>query len=516
MTRKSNGNDDDPRAACYVRVSTSEQARPDKPSLAQQEEKARQLCAVHDWQVVAVYTDVVSGKRWERPDLQRLLADARAGAFARVVFLKIDRLGRNTRDILEVSERLAEAGVAVVSVRESFDTSTPTGKFYFTLLGALAELEAGTIAERTVAGRVGRVQGGKYQASRCPYGYTYSKRTGKLKVDKAQAEVVRRIFGWSVEGAGLRVIAGRLAAEGIAPPSDTLHGEWHLTTLSKLLRSARYVGRASYGGEPMRCPAIVDEALFLAANTTLKERNTFRHHEAKHDYLLQDTLFCRTCGSKFMSKTDAATGRQVYMCRRRRVYGPKAGHEGVRWRWRADEIEPLVKRHVARLLVDPTYLLHEAELYEARASGAQGELARAVGLLRERLTDLDCRRQRAIDLAVAGRITTAEVEARLTQLQRDRADAEAELASLEREPLSGARLANWAALLRDAATMFAKGRELLPQVADDDTWVDDVLGSVEDWRGQVRQLVTRVWVETDGSLTFEGALGGAPSYPSSR
>ena len=125
------------KAAIYTRVSTEEQAQPDKTSLAQQRERAEAFCKAHGWQVVQVYEDAgVSGAKSSRPALNIMLADAGEGKFQRVVFLKLDRRGRNLRDLLNISHRLNEIRVGIVSIHDSFDTGTSSGRLFFSILGA--------------------------------------------------------------------------------------------------------------------------------------------------------------------------------------------------------------------------------------------------------------------------------------------------------------------------------------------------------------------------------------------
>ena len=66
---KRTSNEDDRRAVGYVRVSSQEQAQPDKPSLGQQEERIRSQCSASEWELVGLYRDVISGKEWERHQL---------------------------------------------------------------------------------------------------------------------------------------------------------------------------------------------------------------------------------------------------------------------------------------------------------------------------------------------------------------------------------------------------------------------------------------------------------------
>ena len=90
-------------------------------------------------EVEEVYIDKASGKNAQRPELQKMMGYVRRGDT--VVVESISRFARNTRDLLELVERLTAKGVEFVSQKEAIDTTTPTGKFMLTIFGAVAELE---------------------------------------------------------------------------------------------------------------------------------------------------------------------------------------------------------------------------------------------------------------------------------------------------------------------------------------------------------------------------------------
>lgn len=105
-----------------------------------------------------VFEDVVTGAKAARPGLDGALDWARPGDT--LVVCALDRLARNLRDLIGLGNRLAEAGVGLVSLREAIDTGTPAGVLVFHLFGALAEFERETIRERTRAGlAAGRARG---------------------------------------------------------------------------------------------------------------------------------------------------------------------------------------------------------------------------------------------------------------------------------------------------------------------------------------------------------------------
>lgn len=111
--------------------------------------------------VEKVYIDRMSGKNTERPELKQMLEYVRKGDV--VIVESISRFARNTRDLLELVERLTAKEVEFVSQKEAIDTNTPTGKFMLTVFGAVAELEREYILQRQREGiEIAKAQG-KYK-----------------------------------------------------------------------------------------------------------------------------------------------------------------------------------------------------------------------------------------------------------------------------------------------------------------------------------------------------------------
>jgi len=124
----------------YIRVSTLEQ------------HEDRQMIAMQDLKIpqAQIFMDKQSGKNTARPSLQRLLATVKRGDT--VIVESVSRFARNTRDLLELIDKLTAKGVEFVSQKEHIDTTTPTGKFMLTVFGAVAELERGYILQRQAEG----------------------------------------------------------------------------------------------------------------------------------------------------------------------------------------------------------------------------------------------------------------------------------------------------------------------------------------------------------------------------
>ena len=147
------------KAAAYARVSTSNNGQDPEVQLRE----LREYVARRGWNLAGEYVDVgISGAKEKRPELSRLMADAHRRKFDAVVVWKFDRFARSVSHLLRALETFKALGIEFVSLSEQMDTSTPTGKMVFTVLGAVAELERSLTAERVKAGlRNARAKGKK-------------------------------------------------------------------------------------------------------------------------------------------------------------------------------------------------------------------------------------------------------------------------------------------------------------------------------------------------------------------
>src|SRR5215472_346255 len=137
------------RVAIYARVSTAHNGQ----DPAMQTRELEEYCQRRGWEVAGCYVDTgVSGSKASRPELDRLMADAHRRRFDAVAVWKFDRFARSVSHLLHALETYNALGINFVSLSEQIDTSTPTGKMVFTILGAVAELEGTLIVERVRAG----------------------------------------------------------------------------------------------------------------------------------------------------------------------------------------------------------------------------------------------------------------------------------------------------------------------------------------------------------------------------
>jgi len=288
--------------ALYVRVSTQLQAD-EGFSLEAQQERLEAYCKAQSWHVCPdhIYIDAgVSGKTTERPRFQAMLAAAQAGQVQRIVAMKLDRMARNVREFLATVDQLKVWGCDLVLVKESFDTSTPHGRFALTMFAAMAELEASTITERVMSGKQHKASKGGakgfYNGSRRPLGYDYH--TGKFEINDSQAETVRTVFAMFIAGQSLNAIAKALN-DAQAPTAS--EGLWYASTVRYILTNGLYAGLSQWYADATReaskitvagaYPAIISKATYDQAHRRLKSLRPGRQLESEITRRLEHLAF---------------------------------------------------------------------------------------------------------------------------------------------------------------------------------------------------------------------------------
>ena len=162
----------------YSRVSTDGQ-NPDG-----QESEMKEYANNRGWEVAGMYRDKMSGTKASRPALNELMADASKRRMDIVLVWRFDRFARSVSHLLQALETFRAVGIEFASLSEQIDTSTPTGKMTFTVLGAVAELERFLLVERVRMGlQVARKQGKRL--GRPPIGQLNAAELAGVKSDRA-------------------------------------------------------------------------------------------------------------------------------------------------------------------------------------------------------------------------------------------------------------------------------------------------------------------------------------------
>jgi site-specific DNA recombinase len=488
------------KVVCYSRVSSAIQA--EKGTIRTQDEVADRYCAANGITLTNRYVDDgVSGSIpiRERPGGAKLWADADARRFDLILVFSLSRLARSTLEILNALEFFKSKGIAIKSLTQDIDTSTPTGQFFITNLASMDQLMRDNIKENTRHGLERIVRAGQWAGGKPPFGYSVIDK--RLTIDPIQSEIVKDIFSWYLGGLRVRGIAIRLNSLEIKHPLDWKKEKsriWWDTTVSKLLRNRVYVGewvwrkrtdRRKVGGRSVCTKTTSDQQIAIAVppiianedfeqiqqTLTTNRANSFRN--VKNFYLLRSLIFCRECGSKYVGMTSGRKPwvKQFYRCRSHISTSQLQPCKGKAVR--ADLLDAAVWDHCSSFAEDPSLVIDELRSVMLSKQDNQWELRLEAKALDASIAARSQQRAKVINLHRKGIVSDDEAERELLALRSELEGMEQQLLGL-RAALGSAEDAEYRIVTAESMLNLVAERVLS---ADDKTkrevalaWIDRI------------------------------------------
>jgi len=305
----------------WLRVSTDDQAKGDSPE--HHEERARTYAKFKNWNIVEVYhLEGVSGKQvLHHPEAQRMVRDVMNGKITGLIFSKLARLARNTKELLELSDFFNEHQADLISLEEDVDTSSPSGRLFYTLISAVSQWEREEIASRVRASVPIRAKLGKCTGGAAPYGYEWV--DNELHLNEEEAPIRKLVYELFTKEKRRKTVARMINERGYRTRRGKIFSSQTVTNMlkdpiTKGLRRVNYTtmknGLVTAKPEEdwvfVKAPAIVSEELWEECNRIL-DQQTFKRKPAKRvSHLFSSHIKCH-CGGKMY----VVSNSPKYVCR---------------------------------------------------------------------------------------------------------------------------------------------------------------------------------------------------------
>ena len=419
----------------YPRVSTQEQAR-DGYSIGEQTERLNKYCEAMGWKVYKTYTDAgYSGGNTDRPALQEMIRDVKAGKLDKVVVYKLDRLSRSQLDTLYLIEKVfLSHGCDFVSMNENFDTSTPFGRAMIGILAVFAQLEREQIKERMMMGKEARAKEGKFHGSHSPFGYDYT--DGELVQNEYETVQIRKIFELAQSGLSPYSIANYMNEHGYIRRDGY---EWKDNNVRRSLLNKTYIGYIKHNDEWMSGihEAIIDQSQFYEVQNILNARTEqhrkYNRRAGKATTYLGGFLYCAQCGAKYSKNTtsgkpkpDGSRYRYSFFGCNSRTKRHKHLIKDVNCKnknWKIDVLTDAVFAEIRKLALDPEYI-NEIQTIEVNSD---------IPVIEQEIAKLDEQLSRLMDLYTLGNMPVDVLQDKIHAMNENKTKLQNELQRLELE-----------------------------------------------------------------------------------
>lgn len=385
------------------------------------------FCKQRGLTVVDTYCDRhISGRTDERPEFQRLIADAKKKKFAAVVVYKTDRFARNKYDSALYKRELKRNGIQIFYAAESIPDG-PEGIILESLMEGLAEYYSAELAQKIKRGMHESALKCQSTGSGRPLGYKVDEQK-RFQIDPEAAQAIQIIFDKYIQGESNEAICELLNARGFR----TAQGNpFNKNSINRIIKNRKYIGEYRYqdivieGG----VPAIISRETFCLAQAEMERRRTRkRPKSSKAEYLLAGRLFCGHCKTPMQGVSGTGkTGNKWY-------YYYCANNRG---KTRTCDKKQVSRDRLEKAVVDFTvqYVLQEDVLADLAhkvyaAQEHQNNTAAEIAIYEKKLAD----NKKAISnvlRAIESGAATQTLPARLQELENEQSIIEGELAYLK-------------------------------------------------------------------------------------
>jgi len=383
----------------FVRVSVIDEKNKESPET--HEERGRMYASSKQWNVVKVYTlPGISGKSTlHHYETQEMLEDVKSGKIQALIFTKLARLARNTEELLYYSKYFTKYNANMISLSESIDTSTPSGRLFYTMIAAMAEWERENNLDRILLSLQTRRAMGKMTGGKASYGFKIE--NAQLVINEEEAPIRKLMYELFLEHKRRSTVAKILNERGYRTSNNK---NWSDVTITRLLKNpdAKGIRKSNYKGKRTEdnptgikpksewifspCPSIVSEEKWEACNAILREQET-HSKQAKplnqRVHLFTGYLYC-TNGHKMaiQSKTNK------YSCPQCRLRIDK------------DDLEDIFKTRIEQFIISEEEIKEYSKSSEQEIKSKKDEIEFAKKQIEESQIKMD----RLITLNIEGQI----------------------------------------------------------------------------------------------------------------
>jgi len=475
-----------------------------------------------NWEYVDGYIDEgLSGTSVSKRDsFLRMIDDARLGKFDFIITKEISRFSRNTLDSIKYTQDLLQSGVGVLFQSDNINTLMPDSELRLTIMSSIAQDEVRKISERVKFGFRRAIDNGVVLGNNRIWGY--DKADGRLIINEEQAEIVRLIFEmYATNNMGMRAICLELAERGY---TNTQGNKFSFSTIKNILINPKYKGyycgskthKYDYRTNKRKhfekdnwvmykdeenVPPIVSEELWDKANRILANRSEKMSSDNPSSYSNKYTysgkIVCpeHNCHYQRGMYRYKSGNKEVWQCREYLAKGKAGCTMPILY---STELDQIMRECYDAIVTNKADIIHEmVKMYSSLSQ--KSTIKEDIAKLRVSINELLKRKDKLLDLSIAGKLSDEEFEARNEAFNEELNKAKGKIAELEKEERTNIEVEESVEMLRK---MIAK--EIDFESGFDNAIIDSMLEKIEVRRTeQKNEIDLKVYIKvTDDTLEY--------------